>query len=180
MGNRSSQLWIRRSTIGIYVNVPIQTEYKEFDSNFTRPHSLASSTGATLEHYPKAMQHSDISPFQESPEGQSSQRYQQHQLADKIGVIYPPNFDGQSPSPVHSTQGEVDAMMISNACLLNIDDALSLATKGETLECYKVPDDGRKVNTLLFCLHCYELSFCVELAGVGNISIPVVLGTQNS
>ena len=101
------------------------------------------------------MQHSDISAFREPPQGQSSPHYQQHQLADDKGVIYPPSFDAQPPSPVHSTQGEVDAMMISDTCLLDIDDALSLVTKGETLECYKIPDDGRKVNTSLFCVHCY-------------------------
>ena len=96
------------------------------------------------------MQHADILAFREPPQGQSSPHYQQHQLADDKGVICPPTFDARSPSPVHSTQGEVDAMMISNTCLLDIDDALSLATKGETLECNKIPDDGRKVN-----IHCF-------------------------
>ena len=155
VGNGSSQQWSRRSTIGSSVNLPIETEYKEFGSNFTTPHSPGSNTGATLEHYPRVMQHSDIFAFREPPQGQSSPHYQEHQFADDKGVICPPGFDAQPPSPVRSTQGEVDAMMISNTCLLDIDDALSLATKGETLECYKIPDDGRKVNTSLFCVHCY-------------------------
>ena len=144
VGNGSSQQWIHRSTTG-------SSEYEEFGSNFTRPHS----PGATLEHYPRVMQHADILAFREPPQGQSSPLYQEHQLADDKGVIYPPSFDAQSPSPVHSTQEELDAMVINNTCLLDIDDALSLVTKGEILECYKIPDDGRKVNTSLFCVHCY-------------------------
>ena len=101
------------------------------------------------------MQHADILAFQEPPQGQSSPHYREHQLADDIGVIYPPSFDAQPPSPVHSTQGEVDVMMLSNTYLHDIDDALSLVTKGETLEYYKIPDDGHKVNFSLFCVQCY-------------------------
>ena len=74
-------------------------------------------------------------------------------------------------------------MMISNTCLLDIDDALSLVTKGETLECYKIPDDGCKVNTHCFVCNVINHAFVqyqVELADVGRISIPAVLGMQNT
>lgn len=152
VGNGSSQQWILRSTIESSVNLPIQTKYEEFSSTFTKPHSPSLNTGAPLQYYPRVMQDADILAFLELPLGQTSP---QHQLAmdDDRGMIYPPGFDLPSPSsPLLSqpTPAGGEVMMMSDTCLLDVDNALRLTVKGETLECYTVLDDGHKVITSLF------------------------------
>ena len=149
VGIGSSQQWSCGS-----VNLPIETEREEFASSFTRPLSPQLYEGATLQHYPRVAPHADILSFQK-PAVDQSPLY--HQVADDKAVVYPPSFDSPS-SPVQPTQAEVDVMM-NDSCLLDIDDALRLTMKGEMLECYKVPEDGHKVNTLVFVCNVINHSF---------------------
>lgn len=117
------------------VNLSVTASKEEFASTFLKPQSHP-DTKATLQYYPRITWSADILPFPEPAVDYNSQPYWQHHLTEDRGVIYPPSFD--TPPLPH----------VNDSCVLDIDNALRLTTRGEILECYP-SNDVYKVSLIV-------------------------------